>query len=198
MRMLLNNKYSLWLLLALPAIAMLLGYMRGTADAMDLIHPSGEWSARLMIVAMMIGPALAVLGAHPVLQWFLRRRRYFGVGASLYALLHLIFYIMDMSNLDDMLAEIGAAGIWTGWVAFLLFIPLAMTSHDAAMHWLRSAWKRVQRLVYPAAVFTLLHWIWVHNSVNGAVVHFAPLAALYCLWGMKIVQRRQKNILTHR
>ncbi len=190
MRMLLNNKYLLWAVLAIPACAMLIGYMRGTRDAMDLIHPSGEWSARLMILAMMIGPALALFGPRPALQWMVRRRRYFGVGASLYALLHLIFYIIDMGTLDDMLAEIGAPGIWTGWVAFLLFIPLALTSHDGAMRLLRSAWKRVQRLVYPAALFTLLHWIWVHNSFGGAVVHFAPLVVLYILWGFKMLRRR--------
>ncbi len=190
MRTILNNRYLLWTILAVPACAMILAYGRGTRDAMDLIHPSGEWSARLMIIAMMIGPALAVFGARPILLWMVRRRRYFGVAASLYALLHLILYTIDMGNVDDMLAEIGAPGIWTGWIAFLLFIPIALTSHDAAMRWLKAGWKRVQRLVYPAALFTLLHWIWVHNSFGGAMVHFAPLAVLYMLWGVTMLRRR--------
>jgi methionine sulfoxide reductase heme-binding subunit len=57
-------------------------------------------------------------------------------------------------------------------------LPLALTSNDASMRRLRAGWKRLQRLVYPAALLTLLHWIWVHNSYAGALAHFVPLGLL--------------------
>ena len=106
------------------------------------------------------------------------KRRALGVAAFGYAVLHLVFYVIDMGNVDDMLAEFLALGIWTGWAAMLLFLPLAVTSNDASMRVLKADWKRLQRLVYPAAVLVLVHWIFIHNNLGPALVHFAPLALL--------------------
>jgi sulfoxide reductase heme-binding subunit YedZ len=178
LRIILNKPGTLWLLLALPAALMGRAYATGAAEAVDLLHPSGEMSARLMILAMAIAPLIAIFGQKWWLNWLLRRRRYFGVAAFCYALLHLVFYLIDMGNVADMIAEALAPGIWTGWAAFALMIPLAATSNDGAMRALKAGWKQVQRLVYPAAVLTLLHWIWVHNNLGPALAHFVPLALL--------------------
>lgn len=173
-----NSLPLFWCILAIPAVLMLMGYAGGDVIAMDLLHPSGEMSARAMILAMMVGPLIEIAGRRKWLLWWLRRRRSLGVAAFLYALLHLYFYVVDMGTLDAMLAEIGALGIWTGWVALLLFVPLALTSNEAALRALRTGWKKLQRLVYPAAILTLVHWIFIHNNLGPALVHFAPLAIL--------------------
>ena len=157
---------------------MLFGYQNGAITAMDLLHPTGEWSARLMIVAMLLSPIVAIFGQRPWLNWLVRRRRALGVAAFAYAVLHLIFYIIDMGNLPDMLAEFWALGIWTGWAAMLLFVPLALTSNDASMRALRAGWKRLQRLVYPTAVLVLVHWIFIDNDLVPALIHFIPLTLL--------------------
>ncbi len=175
MRIIINNKYLLWTMLSIPAIWVLVGWVQGRIDSMDMLHPTGEWSARFMILAMMIGPLLSLFGSKSWVAWLVARRRYFGVAAFCYALLHLIFYLIDMGNLPDILAEWLMPGIWTGWAAFLLLLPLAATSNAASVRALKTGWKKLQRLVYPAAILTLLHWIWVHNSYQGALVHFAPL-----------------------
>jgi methionine sulfoxide reductase heme-binding subunit len=179
--MVLNSKLLLWAVLAIPALAMLRAFWTGSTDAADLLHPSGEFSARLMIVAMMIAPLIAVIGSRGWLRWLLARRRALGVAAFGYAALHLVLYVIDMGVLDDMLAEVGAPGIWTGWVAFALMIPLALTSNDASMRALRAGWKRLQRLAYPAALLTLAHWVLIHNNAVAALVHFAPLMLLLVL-----------------
>ena len=178
MRTIINNRYIFGLVLAIPALGLGYGYAQGQIDSMDMIHPTGEGSARLMILAMILSPLAATIGRRPWLNWLLLRRRWLGVAAFGYAVLHLVFYVMDMGNLDDILAEWLAPGIWTGWAAMLLMLPLALTSNDAAMRWLKAGWKRVQRLVYPAAILVLLHWIWVHNSVTSAFWHVLPLALL--------------------
>lgn len=179
MRTILNKRPVLWAVLSIPAVLLLAGWWRGQIDTMDMLHPTGEWSARLMIVAMMLGPMVGVFGPRPWLNWLLARRRAFGVATFAYTALHLAFYLIDMGNLQDMLAEWLAPGIWTGWAAFLLMLPLAITSNDVSMRRLRTGWKRIQRLVYFAALLTLLHWFWVHNSYTAAIVHFAPLALLH-------------------
>ena len=178
MRTILNNKHTFWLLLSLPAILLVSGWWQGRIDSMDMLHPTGEWSARLMILAMVLSPLLSILGPKRWLNWLVARRRAIGVAAFCYAVLHLLFYLIDMGNLDDIIAEWLAPGIWTGWAAFALMLPLALTSNDASVRWLRTGWKRLQRLVYPAALLTLLHWIWVHYSYAGALAHFVPLGLL--------------------
>lgn len=178
LRIVLNNKYVFWVLLAIPAASMLRAYQSGDIIAMDMLYPTGEWSARFMIIAMILSPLVAVLGPKPWLNWLVKRRRALGVAAFAYAVLHLFFYLIDMGNLDDILAEFWALGIWTGWAAMLLFVPLAMTSNDASVRALKAGWKRLQRLVYPAALLVLVHWIFIHNNLVPAIVHFVPLAAL--------------------
>lgn len=178
MRAVLNNKLAFWVVLAIPAAAMMWAFWTGAAAAADLLQASGEFSARLLIVAMMIAPLIAVIGPRGWLRWLLARRRSIGVAAFSYAVLHLGFYVVDMGVLADMIVEVAAPGIWTGWVAFALMIPLALTSNTASVRVLRTSWKRLQRLVYPAALLTLVHWIFVHNNLVAALAHFAPLALL--------------------
>ena len=178
LRIILNKKPTFWALLCLPAVLMMRPYLFGDVIAMGMLHPTGEWSARFMIAAMVLSPLSSLIGPRPWLSWLIQRRRALGVAAFGYATLHLIFYVIDMGNLDDMLAEFWALGIWTGWAAMLLFVPLAMTSNDASMRALKVGWKRLQRLVYPAAVLVLVHWIFIHNNLGPALVHFVPLVLL--------------------
>ena len=178
LRIILNKKPVFWILLSLPAILMMRSFYAGDRIAMDMLHPTGEWSARFMIVAMVLSPLLSLLGPRRWLSWLIQRRRALGVAAFAYAALHLAFYLIDMGNIDDIIAEFLALGIWTGWAAMLLFVPLALTSNDASMRALKAGWKRLQRLVYPAALLVLVHWIFIHNNLGPALVHFAPLALL--------------------
>jgi sulfoxide reductase heme-binding subunit YedZ len=172
-------KTALWALLSVPALLIL---FRWWTDPElwpgDLLHPTGEWSARLLILALMLTPLSMIFPRARPVRWLLRNRRAFGVAAFGYAALHLFFYVLDMETVANMLAELGALGIWTGWLAFFCFVPMALTSNDAAMRALKAGWKKVQRLAYPAAILTLVHWIAVHDGFTGALVNFAPLIAL--------------------
>ena len=169
----------LWALLAVPAAVILTRY--ATTPGVwpgDLLHPTGEWSARLIIVALMLTPLGQLFPRSPAVQWLIRHRRAFGVAAFGYALLHLIFYILDMETVAAMVAELGAPGIWTGWLALLCLSAPALTSSDAAMRALRRGWKRMQQFAYPAAALTLAHWVLVHDGMTAALLHFAPLILL--------------------
>ncbi|MDE0537794.1 MAG: ferric reductase-like transmembrane domain-containing protein [Rhodospirillales bacterium] len=172
-----DHPYAFWVLLALPGIPMTAALARGVG-AEDLIHPTGEFAARFMIIAMMLTPLRMLFPRVRWLAWLNHRRRYLGVAAFGYALLHTILYVVDMETLEAMAREFWALGIWTGWFAFFIFIPLAVTSHDRAVRLLRRGWQWLHRWVYPAAILTLLHWIFVHNHLGPALVHFAPLALL--------------------
>ena len=193
MRTIINSVKLFWLILAVPGLAMLHGWWTGAIETMDMLHPTGETSARLMIAAMLIGPLAGVLGQRKWLQWLLARRRSLGVAAFAYAVAHLVFYAIDMGSLEAILGELPIASIWTGWLALALMLPMALTSNQAAMKLLRAAWKRVQQLAYPAAVLTLLHWWWVHDGATAALVHFAPLALLWLLLALRKLNKSQPS-----
>ena len=176
------SKMILWAVLAVPAALVL--YRYATVPDIwpgDLLVPTGEWSARMIIVALMLTSLGQLFPANRAVRWLIRHRRAFGVAAVGYAALHLLFYVRDMESVAAMLAEVGAPGIWTGWLALLCLVPPVLASNDAAMRLLRRNWKRVQRLAYPAAILTLAHWMLVHDGLASALVQFAPLVLLQAL-----------------
>lgn len=173
-------KYLFWIVLAAPA-ALLLARFSTRSEGVypgDFLHGSGEWAARLLILALVLTPLSQLLPRSGIVRWLLRHRRAVGLAAFGYALLHLVLYVLDMETAENIVAELDASGIWTGWVAFFCMLAPALVSSDRAMRALKAGWKRIQRLAYPAAVFTLLHWALVHGGVVGALANFAPLILL--------------------
>ncbi len=188
------TKYLLWALLAVPAAILLIRWATDSGLWVgDLVGPAGEWSARLIILALMITPLSMLLPAQSWVKWLLRHRRAIGVAAFGYALLHLFFYLLDMETVQNVLAEIGAPGIWTAWAALLCLLPMGLTSNDRAMRALKSGWKPVQRLAYPAALLILAHWLLVHDGVGAALISFAPLAALQLYRIFRLGLRRKPS-----
>ncbi|TCL00541.1 sulfoxide reductase heme-binding subunit YedZ [Shimia isoporae] len=182
------SPYGLWTLFALPLIAWSWMAMTSTNPRIVhmLVHPTGEWSARLLIITMMITPLAMLFKGKGWTRWLKKNRRYFGVAAFAYAALHTVFYLIDRGSLPRIINHLDRTWIWTGWVAFVIFIPLAVTSTDAWVRKLGTWWKPLQRWTYVAALFTLVHWAALHDwkEPAAAIVHFAPLAALeaYRLW----------------
>ena len=176
------TKSLLCMLLSIPAVVIVADYA-STPGAWpgDALAPTGEWSARFIILALALTPLAQLFPRSPLVRTLVRHRRAIGVAAFAYSLLHLAFYVADMGALEPILAEIGAPAIWTGWLAFLCLLPPALTSNDAAMRALRKAWKRLQRFAYPAAVLTLVHWLLVHDGRTEAILHFLPLLLLQAL-----------------
>ncbi|MCR9056783.1 MAG: ferric reductase-like transmembrane domain-containing protein [Rhodobacteraceae bacterium] len=180
----LNSRIFLWTLLAIPSIPMILALANGAVSddgrpaTEFLLHPTGEFAARFMIISMIISPFRLMFPKNGFWFWMVRRRRYFGVAAFAYAAFHTVLYLIDMGSLQAVLGEFLAFGIWTGWLAFFVFVPMAVTSNDASVRRLGRFWKPLQRFGYLAAVATLLHWMFVHNEFGPALVHFVPLALL--------------------
>lgn len=180
----LDSRYFFWGVLALPTVPMTIMLSHGLSPDPDksvyefLLHPTGEFAARFMIIAMVLTPLRMLFPKAKFWAWMIQRRRYLGVAAFLYALAHTVFYIVEKSALDKVISELGQLGIWTGWLAFVIFVPLALTSNDWSIKKMGPRWKRLQQFVYAAAVATLIHWMFIHNEFGPALVHFIPLALL--------------------
>lgn len=180
------DPYWLWALLALPALTMI-GPLQGddTRALRGILHGSGEFAARFMIISMMATPLMMLFRGWRGPRWLVKNRRYFGVAAFGYAALHTAVYLLA-EPFARVLAEATDFDILTGWLAFAIFLPLAATSMDLAVRKLGIWWKPLQRWVYAAAVLTLLHWAAVKhwNDFGVLAVHFGPLVGLtlYRLW----------------
>lgn len=185
------RRLLLWLLLAIPAALMIWQFVNGDALAMDLYHPTGETSVRLMILALLPGPLIDAFGPNRFLRGWLALRRNLGVAAFLYALLHLVFYILDMQMVSAMIAELPIPGIWTGWLALFAMLIPASISFDAALRRLGRRWKKWQRLVYPAFLLALTHWLLLDWAWLPALVHLAPVLLA---WTLRLFMRRRKSL----
>jgi sulfoxide reductase heme-binding subunit YedZ len=188
------SPYWVWALLSLPALTMLPNLMSGTAREVHfLLHPTGEWAARLLILTLAVTPLMYLTKGAGWARWLKANRRYFGVASFAYAALHASVYVVGEGTLANVLAKATELDMALGWAAFAVFIPLAATSMDYAVRKLGTWWKPLQRWTYAAAVLVLLHWASLHGwrELGGALANFAPLAALtlYRLWWLYLRPR---------
>jgi sulfoxide reductase heme-binding subunit YedZ len=186
------RRVLLWLLLAFPAGLMVQGLVSGTELAMDLLHPSGEMAVRLMVLALLPGPLADYFGTNALLRGWLTIRRNLGVAAFGYALLHMVIYLIDMGVAAAVLDEFTLPAIWTGWLALALMLPPALISFDRAMHALGRRWALVQRLVYPALLMSLLHWLLLDWAWQPALLHLTPLLIAWSLRGVRRTHHQRK------
>lgn len=182
------SPYWLWALLAMPAVGFTVSLATSQDPAVvhDLLHPTGEFAARFMIIAMLASPLALLLKGWRGPFWLKKNRRYFGVAAFGYAAFHTVLYLIDEGTLAQVVSELPTLYIWTGWAAFLIFVPLAVTSSNFFIRTMGRNWKRLQQGTYAAALLTFIHWAALHDwgGLGPALVHFVPLAALemYRVW----------------
>ena len=144
-----NSRYVLWLALTLPGAVALVRYLVGQTYYGEIVHFTGVFATRLLIVAMAVTPLRSIFQNMNWTTWLVQRRRYFGVATFGYAMLHTTVYLARRWSVA--FAEAGEPGLLTGWLAFAVFAPLAITSTDTLVRKLGRAWKRLHRLVYAAA-----------------------------------------------
>lgn len=186
-----NSRYLLWLVLALPFAGQLNHFLAGDFLYGAALHATGRVSAWLLLLTLAITPMRLFFPDAGWPQWLLRRRRYFGVAAFLYAAMHTAVYLDRKIGSGLVLAEAAEFSIWTGWLALLIFLPLALTSNDASVQHLKRRWKKLHRGIYAAALLTFVHWIFAAFSFVPGLVH---LAILLVLEASRIWKRRQLKL----
>ena len=179
-----DSKYLLWAVLALPFLGLTNGFRAGDLLYGEVLHASGEFSARLLLLTLAITPLRLFFPDSDWPNWLLHRRRYFGVAAFMYAALHTVVYLDRKIGSGLVLQEAGEFSIWTGWLAMVIFVPLAVTSNDASVRRLKRTWKKLHRWVYLAALLTFTHWIFVAFNFVPGLIHFLVLLVLetYRIW----------------
>ena len=175
----------LWLLVVTPAlvlVAQLLLDQLGAEPIEALEHASGEWALRLLAASLAVTPLMRVTGW----GWLVGQRRFLGLATFFWALGHLSVYIVldqffDWSAIgQDILKRLY---ITVGMLAFVLMIPLALTSTKAAIRRLGGKrWNRLHRLVYVTAVAGCVHFLWaVKKDREEPILYAAVFVVLFVL-----------------
>ncbi len=162
------------------------GVRLGANPVAAITDTLGLWALRLLVATLALTPLRYLTGSS---DW-LRYRRMLGLFAFFYLSLHLAMYVVvdrrfDWRTLGEDLAK--RPWITLGFLAFVLLVPLALTSTQAAMRRLGRRWQRLHYLVYPAAVLGCWHFYWqVKRDVREPLAYAAALALLL---GVRAVRR---------
>jgi sulfoxide reductase heme-binding subunit YedZ len=125
-----------------------------------ITRSTGWWTLFLLAVTLAVTPLRRWSGAN----WLLRLRRMLGLFAFFYALAHFTTFIWFDHWFDaaEILKDVVKRPFVTvGFAAFLLLLPLAVTSNNAMVRRLGRNWQRLHRLVYAIAVLGVLHFWWL-------------------------------------
>ncbi len=178
-----------------PAGLLAAGAVRGTLGANPLeavTHGTGDWVLRFLLVTLAVTPLRAVTGWN----WLVRFRRMFGLFAFFYASLHLLTYLWFDKFFDfrDIVADIPKRPFITvGFTAFVLLVPLALTSTAGMIRRLGgSRWRALHRLVYVAAAAGVVHFWWlVKADVSRPRLYGLALLALFAARAWVAWRRRR-------
>lgn len=176
-----DTDYLIWAALALP-LGLVFYRIYGPFPSVSyerLSWRTAEVSTYLLIISLMATPLSMLTRGRFGTRWLVRKRRYIGVAALGYGIVHTVFYFMH-TGLAKAWGEVLELNVWTGYVVLAILIPLGWTSRDSEIRRLGLGWKRLQRWVYPAAALTVLHWACQFDwqGWQEPVMYFAPLAAL--------------------
>jgi len=129
----------------------------------------------------------------------LKRRRTLGLYAFLYATIHLIIFVdLDYGLAWSLLIEtiLEKPRLIVGFIAFLMLIPLAMTSFDIWKKRLGKNWKRLHKLVYYIVPLAVLHYVWSKKgdilTLQGEVAKpliYGLIVALFLIFRIPMVKR---------
>ena len=121
---------------------------------------TGKIALALLLFSLACTPARTLFGLRAAIRW----RRPLGMYAFLYAGLHFLTFTVVDYGLDPVLlreAIFEKRYALAGFIAFLLLVPLALTSTRGWMRRLGKRWKRLHMLVYPAALLVIVHYVWL-------------------------------------
>ena len=175
-----RGRLLLWLALALPALWIGWQWI-ATPESFGFGHAikdSGDWAAWLLLLTLAVTPLRLAFRRARWTLWLMKRRRDLGVASFAYAAIHTAIYFVDKASLAVILEQAAGTDLLTGWLALVIFLPLAITSNDRSMRAMKRGWKRLHRLVHPAAVLVFVHWALTAFDPVTAYIHIGILAAI--------------------
>jgi len=159
----------------------------GPEPIKEITHFTGEWTLIFICLTLSMSPLKRFTNS---IVW-VSFRRMLGLFVFFYATLHLLTYIgldyrFDWSPiLDDVVKK---KYIFIGFAAWLLLVPLVITSSQKMVLMLKNNWKKLHRLIYVIAIFGSLHYIWLSKTI-----FFKPLIYFIIIFVLLALRIKIKN-----
>jgi len=201
MRALLINKWTkaaLFLICLIPFGNLVWRIIKSNLGANPveyLQHATGDWTLRFLVFTLCITPFRKLLN----LPDLIRFRRMLGLFAFFYVSLHFLTYLGPDQSFDfaGMLKDVAKRPFITvGFAAFVLLIPLAITSTTG---WIRrlggKRWQLLHRSIYFSAVFGVIHYYWLVKSDVRKPLFYGALVGVLLLWRLTdwLLKRRAQE-----
>ena len=146
------------------------------AEPVDrIINHFGEWTLIFIFLTLSMSPLKKITNS----TIWIKYRRMLGLFVFFYASIHLLSYVgldyrFDFQPIiNDVLKK---KFVFIGFAAWLLLIPLVITSSNKMMIILKHNWKKIHKLIYVIGIFGVLHFIWLSKTI-----FFKPLIFLVIL-----------------
>ncbi len=167
----------------------------GPDPAESIMQVTGEWSLRILLVTLAVSPVRKIWGW----RWPMTLRRMLGLFTFFYATVHLAsfghFYIgWTPSILVEELVE--RPYITVGALAWVLMLPLAVTSTRKMQRRLKRNWRRLHSAVYPAAMLACLHLLWQARSDLGEPILYSVVLFMLLVWRLPLYSPRRSDALS--
>ena len=177
---------SIWMLYAAGFVPAAYGFYLGATGGLpgnpvkEFEHLLGLWALRFLVATLAITPLRDLLG----INW-IRYRRALGLLAFWYVLMHFLTYMVldQYLNFTAIITDIAKRPFITiGMAAFVMLIPLALTSNNWSIRKLGPRWVKLHRLVYVIAAAGALHFAMAVKVVGPEQWLYIALVLLLVLW----------------
>jgi len=157
------------------------------ANPIEVITRStGKWTLVFLLLTLSVTPARKLLSQ----PWLIRFRRMLGLFAFFYGFLHFMTYIWldKFFDVHEMIIDIQKRKFITvGFTAFVLMIPLAITSTSG---WIRrlggQRWHRLHQLIYVSAVCGVIHFLWLVKADLRRPIYYGTVLAVLLLYRLAL------------
>lgn len=162
-----------------------------SANPIEFVERStGFWALFILLATLSLTPIKLITGR----VWQIQMRRMLGLFMFFYACLHVSTYLwLDFSfDWTDITKDIAKhPRILVGFAAFVLAIPLAITSNNAMVRLLRERWKKLHQLVYLISILGVVHFWWLVKKDITEPLLYAII--LFVLLGIRIYYKTIVN-----
>ena len=150
----------------------------GPEPVKEITHHTGEWTLIFICLTLAMSPLKRLTN----LTIWIKFRRMLGLFIFFYATLHMLTYVvidyrLDFSSISkDILTK---RFIFVGFAAWLLLLPLTLTSSRKAVMFLKDKWKKLHRLIYLIAILGVVHFLWlVKFDITEPLIYAAIILVL--------------------
>ncbi len=184
-------KLIIWLAALSPLSWMIyagLNNQLGPDPGKALVDGLGLWALRLLLITLSLRPLRDITRR----SIFIRVRRLIGLFCWFYASLHFaasIFYVIGFSWADLLKAFSEKTYIILGVVAWLMLVPLGLTSNRWSQKLLARRWVKLHRMIYLIVMFACLHFIWLVRSDYWEPALYCLMAVFLLIWRIPRIHR---------